>query len=229
MSDAQEKAAADGARRLSDALREVKNAAADRDDVVVELREATRIRLELLATELEPAFREVPDDMDMFDFAISSGLQPRLWIDAVAFVAMGNDRRTYRFVRDTRLGRVVLAESPSIEPIADQVIRYVAERIVERERMMAGDAQPVLAAPEYQAPEPQLSPEAQVAPEAQLIQEAQRPQEAQLPQEPEQSPARSGRLRRFFLGLGAALAGILVGVLVAGALFRDQIAARFGF
>ncbi len=84
----------------------------------------------------------MPADIDLFDFTISSGLQPRLWIDAVSHVAMGRDRRTYRFVKDTRAGRVVLAEAPAIKPVADQVTRYVAERIVERERMMEGGAEP---------------------------------------------------------------------------------------
>ena len=101
-------------RRLSDAIRDVKNAAADREDVVVEMREATRMRLQLLAAELAPVFAEVPADIDTFDFAISSGLQPRLWIDSVSHVAMGRDRRTYRFLKDTRIGRVVLAESPEM-------------------------------------------------------------------------------------------------------------------
>lgn len=131
----------DPARRLSDAIRDVKNAAADREDVVVELREATRMRLDLMAAELAPVFADVPSDLDMFDFAVSSGLQPRLWIDAVSHVAMGRDRRTYRFVRDTRLGRVVLAESTSIKPVADQVTRYIAERMIERQRVMDGRAE----------------------------------------------------------------------------------------
>lgn len=126
-------------RRLSDAMREVKNANADRDDVVVEMREATRTRLELLAQELEPVFADVPRDEAMFDFAISSGTQPRLWIDAVSHVAMGHDRRTYRFLRDTRLGRVVLAESTDMKPVADRVTRYIAERMVERQRLVEGD------------------------------------------------------------------------------------------
>ena len=116
----------------------MKNAAADRDDVVVEMREASRMRLDLLAAELAPVFAEVPADVDIFDFAISSGLQPRLWIDAVSHVTMGRDRRTYRFLRDTRIGRVVLAESTDMKPVADQVTRYVAERIVERQRLMEG-------------------------------------------------------------------------------------------
>ncbi|TKT77370.1 hypothetical protein [Aquamicrobium sp. LC103] len=126
-------------RSLSEAIREVKNATADRDDVVIEMREAQRIRLELLAQELEPVFAEVPSEDQGFDLAISSGAQPRLWIDAVSHVTMGRDRRTYRFLKDTRLGRVVLAESVDMKPVADQVTRYIAERLVERQRFMEGD------------------------------------------------------------------------------------------
>jgi hypothetical protein len=133
----------DQARRLSDAIREVKSAAADRDDVVVEIREASRVRLELLAQELKPVFDAVPAENDWFDFAISSGLQPRLWIDAISHVALGRDRRTYRFLADTRLGRTVLAESPEIKPVADQVTRYIAERMVERQRLVEGTVEPV--------------------------------------------------------------------------------------
>jgi len=128
----------DPQRRLADAIRDVKNAAADREDVVVELREASRMRLELLAQELAPVFAEVPTDTDMFDFAVSSGLQPRLWIDAISHVGLGRDRRTYRFLKDTRIGRVVLAESTDMKPVAEQVTRYIAERIVERQRLMDG-------------------------------------------------------------------------------------------
>lgn len=140
MSEAGQSAASVGnVRRLADVVREVKTAAADREDVVVEMREASRTRLELLAQELQPVFAEVPQDDPIFDFAISSGQQPRLWIDAVAHVTLGHDRRTYRFLRDTRLGRVVLAESTEIKPIADQVTRYIAERLVERQRMVEGE------------------------------------------------------------------------------------------
>jgi hypothetical protein len=125
--------------RLADTIRQVKNAAADRDDVVVDLREQQRTRLELLAEELKPVFADVPREDDRFDLAISAGNQPRLWIDCVAHVTMGRDRRTYRFLRDTRLGRVVLAESIDARPVAEQVTRYIAERIIERQRVLEGD------------------------------------------------------------------------------------------
>ncbi|MFH1796089.1 MAG: hypothetical protein ABIK36_16580 [Pseudomonadota bacterium] len=128
--------------KLAESIREMKNAMADRDDVVVELREASRMRLELLAQELAPVFEETPKDGEQFDFTISSGLQPRLWIDATAHVAMGRDRRIYRFVRDTRLGRIVLAETAEMKTVAEQVTRYIAERTIERERMIEGDFHP---------------------------------------------------------------------------------------
>ncbi len=134
--------------RLSDMLREVRIASADKADVVVDMKEADRARLELLAMELKPVIDEVPADSDLFDFAISSGLQPRFWIDAVSHVQMGRDRRTYRFVRDTRLGRVVMAESVEMRPVAEQVTRYIAERLIERQRLMEGEPETMKSSPE---------------------------------------------------------------------------------
>lgn len=191
----------DAPRKLSDAVREVKNALADRDDVVVDMREAHRMRLDLLAAELAPVFADVPADMDAFDFAVSSGLQPRLWIDATAHVAMGRDRRTYRFLKDTRIGRVVLAESTDMKAVAGQVTRYVAERVVERQRMLEGGAEPALAGfarPPVGEAEPPLT-------------------------------APSARRSRFWpaviYGLGLVTAGALVGLAVAAVLFWERLSA----
>ena len=133
----------DNVRRLSDAMRDVRIAKADRNDVVVDLKEADRARLEILAEELKPVIDDIPANDDQFDFAISNGLQPRLWVDAASHVMMGRDRRTYRFVRDTRLGRVVLAETADIRRIRENVTDYIAERIVERQRMMEGELEPL--------------------------------------------------------------------------------------
>ncbi|MDF1609723.1 hypothetical protein PZ897_16165 [Hoeflea sp. YIM 152468] len=126
-------------RRLSDIVREVKIATADRTDVVVDMRDADRARLELLAEELQPVIAEIEPSDDRFDFGVSTGLQPRLWIDAVSHVHMGHDRRVFRFVRDTRLGRKVLSDTSDMAATADAVSRYIAERVIERERILAGD------------------------------------------------------------------------------------------
>ncbi len=126
-------------RRLAEIVREVKIAAAERGDVVVDIRDADRARLELLADELSPIFADIDPVDDRFDFGITAGQQPRLWIDAVAHVHMGRDRRIFRFVRDTRLGRVLVSETSDVRRTADAVSRYVAERIIERERALSGD------------------------------------------------------------------------------------------
>jgi hypothetical protein len=124
--------------KLADAIRGAQVSAADRGDIAMDAKEADLARIEILADDLRPVFEDVPIDDLQWDFAVSQGGQPRLWIDATSHVMMGRDRRTYRFVRDTRLGRIVVAESPEIRPIADAVTNYIAERIVERQRLMEG-------------------------------------------------------------------------------------------
>ncbi|MCC6736919.1 MAG: hypothetical protein IT534_12445 [Bauldia sp.] len=126
-------------RSLNDALRKVRIAEADRTDGVVDLQEAERARLDILAEELRSVFAEVPADNDQFILKVAGGPQPRLWIDATSFVMVGRDRRTYRFLKDTRLGRTIVLESNSIDDVADTVTNYVAERIIERERAVEGD------------------------------------------------------------------------------------------
>lgn len=183
------------AGRLALAIREVKNAVADRDDVVVDIREAQLTRLELLAEDLASVAKEIPQDDDRFDFALSSGIQPRLWVDAVSHVTMGRDRRTYRFLRDTRLGRVVLAETPDIKTIADQVTRYVAERVIERRKVLEGDVA-------------FIGMETQVGAEA--------------TQSSAIAPARSASVAR---GVSIALLGALLGFLVFALLSWERLAA----
>ena len=126
-------------RSLRDTIRKVRTAEAERSDVVVELRDAERARLELLAEELRSVFNEVPPDDDQFIFAVAPGTPPRLWIDMTSFVVMGRDRRSYRFLKDTRLGRTVILETAKLDDMADTVTEYVAERIIERERALEGD------------------------------------------------------------------------------------------
>src|SRR6202142_4102321 len=121
---------------LTQAMREARVEAAERSSVVVDLRDAELARLELLNEALDPLFAEIPGDVDLFDRGISRGDTPRLWIDSVAHVAMGRDKRTYRFLQDTRVGRRVLAESLEIGEMVTAVTRYIARRLVERQRTL---------------------------------------------------------------------------------------------
>jgi hypothetical protein len=124
-------------QRLKDALRKARIDSAERTGVVVDLHDAEVARLELLNEALDPLFVELPPEIDLFDRGISRGETPRLWLDAIAHVAMARDKRVYRFVQDTRYGRKVLAESVSIPDLAEAVTRYLAQRLIERERALS--------------------------------------------------------------------------------------------
>ena len=56
---------------------------------------------------------------------------------------MGRDKRIYRFLQDTRYGRKVLAENVSIPEVAEAVTKYVAQRMIERERALVETAAPI--------------------------------------------------------------------------------------
>jgi hypothetical protein len=126
--------------RLRDALRLARIEAADRTGVVVDLRDAEVARLEILSEALDPLFAQIPEQVDLFDRGISQGDTPRLWIDVVAHVLMGRDKRIYRFVQDTRFGRIVIAESHDVASVVDAVTDYVARRMIEREHALVATA-----------------------------------------------------------------------------------------
>ncbi|SHM32023.1 hypothetical protein [Roseibium suaedae] len=126
-------------RSLREAIRKVQIGEVERSDVVVELQDTERARLEMLAEEMKDVFKEIPEDDDQFSLQIAAGSLPRLWIDVTSHVVVGGDRRTYRFLKDTRLGRVVILETPEIDDMADCLTEYIAERILEREKALEGD------------------------------------------------------------------------------------------
>jgi hypothetical protein len=126
--------------RLKDAVRQARIELAERTAVIVDLRNAEIARLDLLNEALDALFAEIPPEVELFDRGVVPGDPPRLWIDMIAHVVMGRDKRLYRFLQDTRYGRRVLAESGDIAEIAAAVTKYVARRLVERERLLEGDS-----------------------------------------------------------------------------------------
>jgi hypothetical protein len=122
---------------LKDALRQARIDSAERTGIILEMRDAEAARLEILNEALDPVFAEIPQGVEIFDRVVSRGEVPKLWIDIVAYVLMGRDKRTYRFVQDTRHGRIVLSESNEVSAIVEAVTDYVARRMIEREHALA--------------------------------------------------------------------------------------------
>ena len=104
-----------------------------------------------------------------------------------------------RLLQRRRIGRVVLAESTEMKPVVDQVTKYVAERIVERQRMMEGGVEAAIA--DFRRP---------------AVQEAEPPLRA---------VSRPDRWSAFFSLLGLITAGALAGLAVSAVLFWDRISA----
>lgn len=135
----EQNAAAAPIPRLKDAIRQVRIETAERSNVVVDLRDAEVARLDLVNDGLDAVFADIPPEIELFDRGISKGEVPRLWIDVIAYVVMARDKRTYRFLQDTRFGRKVLLETAHVPDMVEAVTRYVAGRLVERERALASD------------------------------------------------------------------------------------------
>ena len=133
---------------LAAAIRQARVENAERAEAIADLREIEMGRLALLESALKPVVGQAPPGVDMFDLALARGDHPRLFVDMIAFVDMAHDRRTYRFHQDTRNGRVLIAESQSVDAIAAAVANYVARRLIERERALASDWR------DAQAPQP---------------------------------------------------------------------------
>ena len=155
-----------GGLDLRAAVRKARIEEAERSGVSAELRGAEIARLEMLQEVLLPVFVDLPRDVELFDVGLVPGEKPRLFVDMVAFVEMARDRRTYRFIQETRSGRLLIAEGDKVEPIAEAVTAYLGRRLVERERALAqGDAVQPVSAPVPSEPA-QAPPPAPTEPKA---------------------------------------------------------------
>ncbi len=193
---------------LAAAVRLARVENAERAEAIADLREIEAGRLALLESALKAVVRQAPPGVDMFDLTLTQGERPRLFLDMVAFVDMGRDRRTYRFFQDTLNGRVLIAESQQSDRIVAAVTNYVARRLVERERALASGC----AAGETQGPAvwPMRASEpadeavrATPAPAASV--ESAKPAPAAATAEPPRPPRRGWAQR-----LGAALSFLLM-------------------
>ncbi len=124
---------------LKAAIRKARIEQAERSDVITDLRGAENTRLELLQEAVNLVLDEVPRDVDLFDSGLVPGPRPRLFIDMLAFVEMARDRRTYRFLLDTRHGRVTILESDQLGAMVEAITNYIARRLIEREQALASD------------------------------------------------------------------------------------------
>jgi hypothetical protein len=205
---------------LAASIRQARVENAERADAIAEVRELEIVRLKALESALAPVFDQAPQGLDLFDLALTQSEHPRLFLDMIAFVDMANDKRTYRFFQDTRNGRVLMAESQSVDTIVAAVADYVARRLVERERAVTVDSR-VAEGPRPQAAEaygPATWPMARPRPRALHFPAAGATEPLPAAEQPRPRPRR-GIMRRlgdvlslFLMLLGSITFALLLGV-----------------
>ncbi|MEP2944454.1 MAG: hypothetical protein ABJL18_01195 [Hyphomicrobiales bacterium] len=174
-----------------------------------------RNQLSLLLDDLEDVIADIGDERKYFDFHLSHGEQPQLWIDETTFVVMSKGGAGFRLLKQTRAGRILLRESRGRAEMGEAVVHYIAERLshIENEQIHAQHvasshdnkyAMPENKIPENSAPDNRMPDPAVMELEPTII-------------------VRHSRLRSFFWFLTGFLTGALT--LLALAWFRDDISA----
>ncbi len=139
---------------LAMAMNQARMELSDREGLKSEARTYGAARLEALRKKLAPLYAAIPRDVEMFDLGLVAQDRPRLFVDIIAFIEMNRDQTAYRFVQETRAGRVTLVESSDDTVMIDHVTHYVARRLVERERALAAGGYVVPTAQAESAKEP---------------------------------------------------------------------------
>ena len=128
-------------RSLREAVRKARLEEAERLHLSADARDGEIARLELLKSELETVFAELPANDDRFNLVLVPSRPARLWIDLFTYATV-DDSGAYLFVRNSESGRRTLYSSSNISEIADRITRYMAHEIVQRERMEGALSEP---------------------------------------------------------------------------------------
>ena len=131
-------------RSLKEAVRQARTAEAERIDKVADRRDSEIARLELLRTELEAVFAELPPGDDRFTLALVPSRPARLWIDLFCYAAIDEESSAYLFIRNSEHGRRTLLSAANVSEMADRITDYLAREIVRRERQEAALLEPLM-------------------------------------------------------------------------------------
>lgn len=125
--------------RLHNTMRLIRQLENGREKDPLSNLDVQRQRLSALLNELDDVISDIPDDVDLFSFELSSNHPIRLWIDDTTFVVMAKGNEGYRMLKETRAGRVLLRESKNRRSINEAIVHYVAERLAQYERLQPED------------------------------------------------------------------------------------------
>lgn len=131
-----------GYDKFTEALRKARLAEAAHVDALQNVTEARGLRLAALREMLLPHLKGHPLAEGFSELTVQPGETPRLWIDLISSVTVEPDTATYRLEQEREGRRTVLHETRDLQNMADAVLRYIAHRVIAREKTAAGEIQP---------------------------------------------------------------------------------------
>jgi hypothetical protein len=128
--------------QFTEALRKARLAEAAQLDALANVKEARGLRLTALRESLLPHLKGHPLAEGFSELTLQPGETPRLWIDLISSVVVEPDTRNYRLEQDRDGRREVLHETDNLKDMSEAVLRYIAHRVIAREKAAAGQPLP---------------------------------------------------------------------------------------
>lgn len=122
------------------AIKQARAAESAQFEAMLSLSDARILRLENLLEIMTQRLSRNSKLGELFELNVQQGIKPKLWIDLVSAVVMEPDPSTFRLTQDSELGRETLFETADTGQMADYVVRYLAQRVVLREKALATKA-----------------------------------------------------------------------------------------
>ncbi len=137
-------------KKFTDALKTARLAEAAHLDALMNVKDARSLRLAALRGLLLPQLAGHHLAQGFTELAIMPGETPRLWIDLISSVVIEPDTRNFRLEQESEGRRDILHETPNLDEMSTVVLKYIAHRVVARERTWArGKLQTVDSPPGY--------------------------------------------------------------------------------
>lgn len=124
-------------KQFDQALREARRAEAAHRDALQNVSDAKSLRLIDLQERLITALPENSDILNLVDLRFEPGEEPRLFIDLVTSVSIDEDAHTFRLSQDRDYRRETLLETGNPDDMSRHILKYVAHRLIARERRSA--------------------------------------------------------------------------------------------
>lgn len=129
-------------KQFDQALREARRSESAHLDALQNVTDAKALRLIDLQERVLQALPENDVIQQFLDLRFSPGEDPRLYIDLVTSVVILPDAHTFRLSQDRDSRRETLLETGNPAEMTRHILKYVAHRLIARERRMASRSEP---------------------------------------------------------------------------------------